>query len=180
MPDTMKLIVFSFFTNRCLFSRISLGLYFWCAALLAQADLPKAELIEVYKSERTMYLVHDNVRYAQYAISLGDAPIGHKQQEGDERTPEGRYTIDFKNSNSRYHLSLRISYPNEADKAVARELGVSPGGDIFIHGLPNGFGWSPAAFSGRDWTDGCIAVTNKEIDEIWRLVETGTPIEIFP
>ena len=108
-----------------------------------------------------------------YRILLGDAPVGHKTRQGDERTPEGRYRITFRNDKSRYHLSLRVSYPNAADSAQARKRGVDPGGDIMIHGgTPPGYA--------RDWTDGCIALTNREIEEVWRLVPVGTSITISP
>jgi len=108
-----------------------------------------------------------------YRILLGDAPIGHKRQQGDERTPEGRYSISFRNDKSRFHLSLRISYPNEADRAQAQARGVDPGGDIMIHGAtPPG--------SQVDWTEGCIAVTNTEMEAIWQRVPVGTPIRITP
>lgn len=141
---------------------------------------PIADSILVEKSKRKMYLIYSGNIYKQYDISLGDNPIGHKQQEGDERTPEGEYIIDYRNPKSSYHLSLHITYPKAKDVKSAKKRGVSPGGDIFIHGLPNGMGLMPFAFKGRDWTDGCIAVTNKEIEEIWRLVENGTPIKILP
>ena len=110
-------------------------------------------------------------------IQLGDAPVGHKQFQGDERTPEGRYTIDYGNPHSAYHLSLHISYPDAAAKAFAASNGRSPGGDIFIHGQPNelAMGRMPG-----DWTDGCIALSNKEIEALWRAVGDGTPIEIRP
>lgn len=145
---------------------------------LANTENPNIDSVLVEKAKRKMYLISGGVTYREYSISLGDNPIGHKQQEGDQKTPEGKYTIDYRNPNSRYHLSLHITYPNKDDKKTAKEMGVSPGGDIFIHGLPNGIGWMPAAFEGRDWTDGCIAVTNAEIKEIWALVKNGTPIEI--
>ena len=141
---------------------------------------PLADKVLVDKSERKMWLIHNGKRYREYDISLGDNPKGHKQQEGDERTPEGKYVLDYRNPKSRYHLSIHINYPNDADKASARRRGVSPGGDIFIHGLPNGMGWGKAYFKGVDWTDGCIAVSNKEMEEIWKLVKNGTPIEILP
>ena len=108
-------------------------------------------------------------------IRFGDAPMGHKRFEGDERTPEGRYTIDGRNPGSSYHLSLRVSYPNAADKAYAESQGKSPGGDIFIHGQPNGYDGAPI---GRDWTDGCIALSNAEIKQIWDVVPDGAEIEI--
>jgi murein L,D-transpeptidase YafK len=105
---------------------------------------------------------------------------GYKQREGDGRTPEGRYAIDFKNPRSRFHLALRISYPDASDRDSARRRGVPPGGDIMIHGLPNGLGWLGKYHLWRDWTDGCIAVTNGQIEEIWASVDVGTPVEIRP
>lgn len=147
---------------------------------LAEPDLPTADKVLVDKSERAMWLISHGKRYREYKISLGDNPIGHKQQQGDERTPEGNYVIDYRNPQSSYHLSLHITYPDKQDRDNARKKGVNPGGDIFIHGLPNGYDNMPLLFTGRDWTDGCIAVTSTEIEEIWRLVKNGTPIEIIP
>ena len=115
-----------------------------------------------------------------YRVALGGQPKGPKTREGDGKTPEGRYVIDRRNAKSRFHLALHISYPNTSDVDNARKLGVPPGGDIIIHGLPNGFGWMGALHTKWDWTDGCIAVTNAEIEEIWRAVPDGTPIEIRP
>lgn len=134
-------------------------------------------MVRVDKSERTLTLYAQGRLVRTYSsIQLGDEPIGAKRFQGDERTPEGRYTIDFGNSSSGYHLSLHISYPNSADRAFARGQGRSPGGDIFIHGQPNGFG---ARVEG-DWTDGCIALDDTEIEELWSLVGDGTAIEIAP
>lgn len=116
----------------------------------------------------------------EYRVALGDNPYGHKMQEGDERTPEGTYILDWRNPNSQYYKAIHISYPNEQDRAVAEALGVQPGGMIMLHGLPNGVR-SPsvrAEYQRRDWTNGCIAVQDHEIDEIWRLVRDGTPIRI--
>lgn len=112
-----------------------------------------------------------------YRVALGGNPTGHKQYEGDERTPEGTYSIDFKNPNSAYHLSLKISYPNEEDSARAASRGRSPGGLIMIHGIGDHASWRHPEI---DWTDGCIAVTNEEIEEIWGLVNLSTPIVIRP
>lgn len=161
-----------------LFTCIALSVI--CSLNWAADTEPTADAVLVEKSKRKMYLIHDGQKYKEYSISLGDNPIGHKQEEGDEKTPEGEYVIDYRNPNSRYHLSLHISYPNKQDKKSAEKRGVSPGGDIFIHGLPNGTGLFPFAFKNRDWTDGCIAVSNDEIKEIWRLVKNGTPIKILP
>ncbi len=138
----------------------------------------QADLVRVVKSERRMDLIREGAVIASYEVSLGAAPEGHKAREGDERTPEGRYVIDWQNPNSVAHLSLHISYPAEADRARAAAAGEDPGGDIMIHGLPNGWGWLGGLHLMWDWTDGCIAVTNAEMKEIWSLVPPGTPIEI--
>jgi len=122
-----------------------------------------------------MLLLSGDAVVRQYRVALGREPVGRKQQEGDGRTPEGRYTVDRRNPRSNYHLSLRLSYPNEADRVRAREAGVSPGGDIMIHGLKPGVD-HPAT----DWTEGCIAVTDREMEEIWELVTDGTGVEIYP
>ncbi len=138
----------------------------------------KADRILVDKSDRVLILFKGDEEIARYHnIRFGDAPEGHKRFEGDERTPEGNYTIDARNPNSSYHLSLRISYPNAADKAYAKARGKSPGGDIFVHGQPNGSSGSPIA---RDWTDGCIALSNAEIKQIWDVVPDGVTITIQP
>ena len=120
-----------------------------------------------------MELLRDGKILRTYHVALGGAPAGHKRQQGDQRTPEGHYTITYRNAQSRYHLSLRVSYPNAADRARASKRGVDPGGDIMIHGA------TPPGYAG-DWTEGCVAVTNAQIEEIWRLVPVGTPIRIDP
>jgi murein L,D-transpeptidase YafK len=140
----------------------------------------RATSILVEKQKRRMTLLRNGTPIKTYAVSLGGDPTGHKLKEGDGRTPEGAYQIDFKNQRSRFHLALRISYPEAADREQARRRGVPPGGDIMIHGLPNGLGWFQRWHLARDWTDGCIAVTNAEIEEIWALVNVGTAIEIRP
>lgn len=136
--------------------------------------------VVVHKAKRQMQLLSGEEVIKTYSISLGDNPIGHKVQEGDERTPEGDYVIDYRNTKSRYHLSLHISYPNEKDKENAKKLGVSPGGDIMIHGSPNNFQWSEIILQNMDWTNGCIAITNKEIEEFGKLVKNGTAISLYP
>lgn len=136
----------------------------------------QADRILVDKSDRLLILYRGNEEIARYKnIHFGDAPDGHKQFEGDERTPEGSYIIDDRNPSSSYHLSLRISYPNERDIAYAQQRGKSAGGNIFIHGQPNGYDGSPIS---RDWTDGCIALSNAEIQQIWDVVPNGTEITI--
>ena len=132
----------------------------------------------VDKSARTLQLLSDNKVIKTYHIALGGNPVGHKQQQGDKRTPTGPYILDYKNEKSKFYRSIHVSYPNAADKARAKSRGVSPGGDIMIHGQKNGFGHLAAINQKRDWTDGCIAVTDNEMDEIMAAVEIGTPIEI--
>jgi murein L,D-transpeptidase YafK len=149
------------------------------APALAPAGERATEVL-VEKAARRLTLLHDGRVLGTYTVALGGAPAGPKQQEGDGRTPEGTYAIDFKNARSHFHLALRISYPNAADRASARRRGVAPGGDIMIHGLPNGLGWLADLHRQRDWTDGCVAVTDREIEEIWRVVDVGTAVEIKP
>jgi murein L,D-transpeptidase YafK len=138
----------------------------------------RATRILVDKAWRVMVVESNRKIRRVYSIGLGDDPVGHKEQRGDSRTPEGRYQISFKNDRSQFHLSLRVSYPNDKDRARARKLKVHPGSDIMIHGTPTGLEWWRTFFLDRDWTDGCVAVTNSEIEEIWKLVRVGTPIEI--
>ena len=146
----------------------------------AHREVPRlADFVLVDKSDRLLVLYSGGEALRAYrGIQFGDAPMGHKRFQGDERTPEGRYLIDTRNPQSSYHLSLRISYPNQADREFAAAYGQSPGGDIFIHGQPNGLA-SNRRMRG-DWTDGCIALSNAEIEEVWQLVPDGTPIEIRP
>lgn len=140
----------------------------------------RATSILVEKKARRISLLRNGTVLKTYDVALGSDPVDHKRQEGDGRTPEGDYAIDFKNQRSRFHLALHISYPNPADRDSARQRGVPPGGDIMIHGLPNGLGWLRTLHLRRDWTDGCIAVTNAEIEEIWAMVDIGTAIQIKP
>lgn len=137
-----------------------------------------ADRLLVDKSDRILIVYSGDKEITRYThIRFGDAPQGHKRFEGDEKTPEGDYIINGRNPGSAYHLSLRISYPNAADTAYAAARGESPGGDIFIHGQPNGYA-GPTI--GRDWTDGCIALSNAEIKQLWKLVPDGTKITIRP
>ena len=156
-----------------------------CGALAGVGAIPTAgekpaDRILIEKKERRLTLLRGSEAIRKYRIALGGNPEGPKRCQGDERTPEGKYIISGRNKNSHYHWSLRVSYPNEADRAAARKLKCNPGGDIFIHGLPNGSGWIGKAHVLHDWTLGCIAVTNQEIEEIWSLVPNGTPAEIKP
>ena len=153
-----------------------------CSHFLAHAadTLEKVDRIEVHKAERTMILLRSGKVLKTYKVALSTVPIGAKEREGDHKVPEGLYIVDRKNPHSTFHLALHINYPNGADRAHARKLGVRPGGDIEIHGLGAKFGWVGAAHRQVDWTDGCIAVTNEEIDEIFPLVDVGTAVQIFP
>lgn len=144
------------------------------------AVIDKALVNKVFvdKSARTLQLLSDDKVIKSYHIALGGNPIGHKQQQGDQRTPVGSYTLDYKNEKSKFYRSIHVSYPNAADKARAKSQGVSAGGDIMIHGQKNGFGALGLLNQQRDWTEGCIAVTNDEMDEIMAAIKVGTPIEI--
>jgi murein L,D-transpeptidase YafK len=139
---------------------------------------PAVTSVQVHKSDRTMYLLHDGKVLKKYGVSLGGNPVGPKQFEGDMKTPEGAYYITHRNPNSRYHLSLGISYPSPDQQTFAESQGKKPGGDIFIHGAP------PQSVrrkvTEQDWTAGCIAVSDKEIEAIYAMVKPGTPIYIFP
>ena len=147
------------------------------------ATLPlsaKADSVLVLKGERKLILLLKNQKIKEYPISLGGNPAGKKVMEGDERTPEGLYKLDYRNPNSVAHLSIHVSYPDQNDLSQARAKGVSPGGAVMIHGLPNGLGYFGRLHRLWDWTDGCIGVTNPEMEEIWRCVPDGAPIEIRP
>ncbi len=139
-----------------------------------------ANRILIEKKARRLTLLHNAVVLRTYRIALGDNPEGPKRCQGDGRTPEGTYFIDGRNLNSHYHRSLHISYPNALDQEAAKRAKCNPGGDIFIHGLPNGRGWIGKAHTLHDWTLGCIAVTDEEIEEIWRMVPNKTLVEIKP
>ena len=134
----------------------------------------------VEKKARRLILLSKEQTIKTYKIALGGNPDGPKEREGDKKTPEGSYIIDSRNKHSGYHLSLHISYPNQKDRKRAKELGVSPGGNIMIHGIKNGFGSIGRFHTWLNWTKGCIAVTDKEIEEIDTLVRNGTVVEIRP
>jgi hypothetical protein len=147
------------------------------------APLPSdsvADRVQIRKAARELTLYFAGHALKTYGVALGTTPAGAKELEGDGRTPEGRYFITGRNPQSKYHLALRVSYPNAADRARAVKLGKSAGGDIMIHGLPNGFGFIGAAHRLRDWTIGCVAVTDEEIEEIWRVVPDGCVVDIEP
>ncbi|WP_328985481.1 L,D-transpeptidase family protein [Thiorhodovibrio winogradskyi] len=141
-----------------------------------------ADQVIVRKGDRTLQLLNNGRVFREYPINLGKSPRGHKIQEGDKRTPEGEYLLDWRNPNSRFYKSIHISYPNAADRDFARAIGVKPGGMIMIHGRPNRLqpGFVEKDYDDLDWTDGCIAVKNNAMDEIWYKVRDGTPITILP
>jgi len=139
-----------------------------------------ADKVLIEKKERRLTLLSKGEVIKTYKIALGGNPVGPKERQGDNKTPEGTYIIDSRNRDSDYHLSLHISYPNEKDKMRAKELGVSPGGDIMIHGIKNGFSLVGASHAEVDWTKGCIAVADEEMEEIYKLVPNGTIVEISP
>jgi murein L,D-transpeptidase YafK len=145
----------------------------------AQTSLHADEVV-VLKKDRTLELLSQGKVIKTYRVALGGDPVGPKARQGDHKTPEGAYVLDFRNAHSRFYKSIHISYPSEHDRALARSKGVMPGGDVFVHGLPNGYGAIGAAHRLKDWTDGCIAATDEEIDEIWKAVPDGTRIEIKP
>ena len=143
-------------------------------------DNVRADRVLVEKAARRLTLLRDGTSLKTYRVSLGRAPVGPKEQEGDQRTPEGLYLIDFHKEDSDYHRALHVSYPEQRDIERAAAAGVPPGCDIMIHGIRNGMGWIGAFHRRNDWTAGCIAVTDFEIEEIWRAVPDGTSIEIRP
>jgi len=153
----------------------------YIATLLITFAMPvnaDVDLVKVDKSENTMYLMDGNAVVKQYHVALGASPKGHKQQEGDEKTPVGEYTLNYKNNDSTFYRAMHISYPNENDKANAKKLGVSPGGFIMVHGQRNWLGWIAPISQRFNWTNGCIALTNSEMDEFMELVRVGTKIHI--
>jgi murein L,D-transpeptidase YafK len=145
-----------------------------CGSKFKRYNGPEVTQVQVHKADRKMYLFHQDQVLKSYDVALGFAPDGHKEFEGDGKTPEGAYYISHKNPDSNFHLSLRISYPNEADIAFAEAQGKDPGGEIFIHGGPRG------KITRRDWTWGCIAVSDREIEVIYSMIKPGTPIYLLP
>jgi murein L,D-transpeptidase YafK len=161
-----------------------------CATLLAvlltaaystsATNASQADRIVVVKSTRTMTLLSGEKILKTYKVALGSVPAGPKRVEGDHKTPEGNYLVDFKKAQSQFHMALHISYPSVSDRDRARKLGARPGGAIMIHGLPPAFAYLGPLHRQTDWTDGCIAVTDAEIEEIWKLVPVGARVEIRP
>ena len=157
----------------------------FCAVLLLMVSATvcaeqKADLVVVRKSESRLSLEKDGKAFASFNVAFGAHPQGHKQQQGDERTPEGVYTLDSKNAGSAFYKALHVSYPNANDIGGAKARGVDPGGAIMVHGQKNGFGWSAFVVQLFNWTDGCIALSNHDMDIVWSAVDAGTPIKTLP
>ncbi|MBW2093672.1 MAG: L,D-transpeptidase family protein [Deltaproteobacteria bacterium] len=142
--------------------------------------IEKADLVVVVKSEHRLYLKKSGKTLKEFHVVFGANPKGHKIMKGDERTPQGRYVLDYKNKHSAFYKSIHISYPNQQDRQRAKKLGVDPGGLIMIHGQKNGLGRFSVITQRFNWTDGCIALTNTDMDEVWNAVDVGIPIEIKP
>ena len=182
----MKTVPFTITTLRKCVQAVVVGILIgsFCVVLpppkKALASLEKADKVIVIKSKRILMLMKDGEILKAYMVALGKRPQGRKIKAGDKRTPEGTYVLDSRNPDSRFHRAIHISYPNDSDVQVAQKLGVPPGGDNMIHGLADNFKKIGKQHRFSDWTDGCIAVTNQEIEEIWRLVPDGVPIEIKP
>ncbi len=149
-------------------------------SVVTSSEQIRADAVVINKARRELVLMRAGKVMLTYRVALGRNPVGRKTRQGDGRTPEGAYVISGRNERSAFHRSLRISYPSAEDRTRARKLGVNPGGDIMIHGLPNGQGYMGRAHRLTDWTEGCSAVTNEEIEEIWKLVPNGTAIQINP
>lgn len=182
--------MFALLNNHSIVKRITISFRFLmligcfiCFSLwpiVASGALGQADKVVVIKSKRIMVLMRDSEILKVYRVALGKQPNGHKIKSGDQRTPEGTYTLDSRKLDSKFYRAIHISYPNKQDLLKAKRLGLSPGGSIMIHGLPEKLESIGKAHRLWDWTDGCIAVTNSEIEEIWELVPDGIPIEIKP
>lgn len=149
-------------------------------SVTAAHAMDKADLVLVKKAEKKLMLISAGKPFKEFRIALGPMPRGHKIAVGDQRTPEGEYVLDRKNDKSNFYKAIHISYPNAFDRERASQLGVNPGGSIMIHGQPNVKTWPEDVAQTFNWTDGCIAVTDSQMDEIWDAVEAGTPIKIQP
>lgn len=152
----------------------------FCVPVPANGEPLSVTRILIDKSERELTLYHEQKALKTYQVSLGRDPDGPKVRKGDGKTPEGKYSIDSKNGKSKFHRAFHVSYPNDADRKRAKLAGVAPGGDIMIHGMKNGLGWLGRLHRLIDWTEGCIAVTDSEMEELWQRVPVGTPVEIVP
>lgn len=147
---------------------------------MVNAQQNSIDEVLVIKSKARLYLKSAGQVVKSFPVVFGKSPIGHKKQLGDNKTPEGLYTLDYKNINSDFYKSIHISYPNEQDRRIAKQSGIDPGGNIMIHGQKNGYGWPEIISQNVNWTKGCIALSNSDMDKIWNAVQIGTPIRILP
>lgn len=177
------MIIQRYYKRKILYFSSILAVFLLCAnwtSRIAAQPTANVDRIVIEKSKRTLALM-DGVKIVKtYKVALGGQPVGAKDRQGDHKTPEGVYAVDAKKANSQFYKALHISYPSKTDREHARKLGLSPGGDVEIHGLGAKWGWIGAKHRLTDWTDGCIALTNEEIDEIYPIVKVGTPVEIRP
>ena len=150
------------------------------AGAMASAHAQTIDLVRVLKAERKLQLLSASVVQKEFKVALGGSPVGHKQREGDQKTPEGNYVLDYKKSDSAFYKAIHMSYPNAEDIARAKKEGVSPGGQIMIHGQKNGFGWLSSVSQSFDWTNGCVALSDADMEEVWKSVKPGTQIELRP
>ncbi len=168
-------------TNRCVtLALVAFFLSISPPAVEASDDFPVADKVIVKKAERKLYLMKNGKPIRTFNVALGLAPVGDKQQEGDQKTPEGKYMLDVRNPDSDFFLSVRVSYPNNEDRSAARNIGVNPGGQIMIHGQPNKPTYSAAYYAKEDWTNGCIALSNSDMIDVWLMTPNNVPIEILP
>ena len=164
-----------------LFGRLLIGLLIAMPPAVSHAgEFPIADMVVIEKAARKLHLLHDGKAFRTFKIALGLRPVGDKKKEGDFKTPEGRYWLDARNQNSDFFLAIHVSYPNENDRREARKLGADPGGAIMIHGQPNVPTKSETYYRTQDWTNGCIAVSNSDMIDIWLMTGENTPIEIRP
>ena len=169
------------FAKKILLSKLLVSLVVTMLPVASKAgDFPTADKVIIEKAARKLHLLQNGKAFRTFKIALGIRPKGDKKKEGDFRTPEGRYILDSRNKNSEFFLSIRVSYPNAADRQEAKELGADPGGAIMIHGQPNEPKQSEFYYQTQDWTNGCIAVSNSDMIDIWLMTGENTPIEILP
>lgn len=159
---------------------ITFALLIFCGISNAEKSQEKADLVVVEKSKHLLSIYKANKLLASYHVAFGGSPTGNKQKEGDKKTPEGRYILDYRIENNAYHKAFHVSYPNAKDTENARKLGVSPGSAIMVHGQKNGFDWASSIVQRFNWTKGCVALANQDLDQMWSIVNVGTPIEIKP
>lgn len=181
LNDCIPLPMIKTRSKKLLFSQLLLGLLITMSPAVTHAgEFPIADNVIIEKAARKLHLLQNGKAFRTFKIALGIRPVGEKKKEGDYKTPEGRYLLDSRNQNSDFFLAIHVSYPSEADRREAGKLGVDPGGAIMIHGQPNVPTKSETYYRTRDWTNGCIAVSNSDMIDIWLMTDENTPIEIRP